>query len=68
MLGQFNDLNSGVIADLGLIACWKRHLGKTEGAVVLGIGRTGDLEDGQHGVGEVQWFIAVAHVDIYLGQ
>ena len=66
MLRHFNDLDSCVVADLGRVVCGQRHLREAEGAVVLLVGRAGDLEDGDGVVRVVEGLVAVAHVDVEL--
>jgi hypothetical protein len=66
VLRHLDDLNSRVVADLGRVVCGQRHLREAEGAVVLLVGWTGDLEDGDGVVRVVEGFVAVAEVDVEL--
>jgi len=68
VLGYFDDLDGGIVADGGGEVGGQGHLRQAKGAVVGEVGGAGDLEDGQHDVRVVERLVAVAHVDVEHGE
>lgn len=68
MLRKLNDLDGGIIPNLGRVVGGQRDLRQAKGAAVLLVRGPGDLEDGQHRVRVVEGLVAVAHVDVDLGE
>lgn len=67
MLRRLDDLDGGVVPNVGREIGRQRHLRKAPAALVLLIAGTRDLEDWQHGEGVVEWDGACAEVDVEEG-
>ena len=67
MLRRLDNLDGRIIANLWLVARRERDLRETECTVVLLVRGPCDLEDGNHGVREIEWLVAEAHIDVEHG-
>lgn len=68
MLRRLNNLNRSIVPHTRRIIRRQRHLRQTKSAIILHIRGSYDGEDGQHRVAVVQWLVAVAHVEVELGE
>lgn len=67
MLGRFDDLDGGVVANDGGVIHREWDLRQAETAVVLRVGGARDFEHGYHGHGVVSRHVAVPQIDVEEG-